>query len=78
MLKDASRTVRQNGFAPMNPCRFSFGDAHPGLGVPEKFPGFGVSFFSSCSCREAASFNYSLKPTPLRGAAYLKCWETPC
>ena len=41
----------------MNPCRFSFGDAHLGLGMLEKFSGFGVSFFLSCSCREAASFN---------------------
>jgi hypothetical protein len=48
---------RQNGFASMNPCRFSFGDAHLGLGMLEKFSGFGVSFFLSCSCREAASFN---------------------
>ena len=47
----------------MNPRRFSFGDAHPGLGVPEKFPGFGVSFFLSRSCREAASFNPAVKRT---------------
>lgn len=61
----------------MNPCRFSFGDARPSLGVPEKFPGFGVSFFLSCSCHEAASFNISLQPTGFSGerAATIQCGE---
>jgi hypothetical protein len=41
----------------MNPSRFSFGDARPGLGVKEKLSTFGVLFLFFYSCREAASFN---------------------
>jgi hypothetical protein len=44
----------------MNPCRFSFNVAHPGLGVKEKLPASAPCFLSRRSCRGAASFNHVL------------------
>jgi hypothetical protein len=49
----------------MNPCRFSFNVAHPGLGVKEKLPASAPCFLSRRSCRGAASFNKVFQRTVL-------------